>query len=90
MSGDGRCLHEMLPGQCSIGQGLPDDALYATVAGGEPGYRARLASRPARARTAEHDSRCPRCREWIAAGDTIVKDEGAEWWLCEGCHGLEL
>jgi hypothetical protein len=39
VSTDGRCIHEMLPGQCSICLGHPDDALYAAAAMGEHGHR---------------------------------------------------
>lgn len=88
-----RCIHEMLPGQCSICLGIPDEALYMSAAVGEPGHRARVTGHPdghARTRGALKTTRCPRCREWIEPGDLLTHDDAMDWWVCESCAGAEL
>jgi hypothetical protein len=82
----------MLPGQCSICLGhKEDDAIRAAALGTDTIIRNPVPGpwRP-HGRTASHNSRCPRCHEWIVPGDLIYKDAGAEWWVCADCVGQEL
>ena len=79
----GRCVHEMLPGQCSWCQGLDERLLVAKKE--FTGQRARqleASPGPERRHTALFTSRCPNCDYLIKPGDTLVLTDADEW-VCE-------
>ena len=87
MSTDGRCIHEMLPGQCSICRGLPDDALYAAAVLGEPGHRVAKPAPWTRPGVVEavRSTRCRSCHARIEPGDPIMFSEDVNAWVCVEC-----
>jgi hypothetical protein len=88
---DTRCKHEMLPGQCSLCQKLPDDRLLVAAALGTSGRdQGRGMRLPAVGpqREAIYRTRCPGdCGTWIQIGDPIVHLEDEGLWVCQACAG---
>lgn len=83
-----RCLHGMLPGQCSTCAQHPDDRLYEPSPGPDEDWSPTArgsAPLPVRSMLADFASECPTCPNNIRAGQQIFKVD--DLWVCSGCRG---
>jgi hypothetical protein len=91
VTGELRCRHELLSGQCSLCRGIPDDDLYLAASLGSNPPRAGKLTAAGPALAARHASWCAgngaQCTGWIYPGDPIVRVEELDAWVCAGCGG---